>query len=66
VSEEIARDRSAALALLHEWVRGDGLRRHALAVEGPIREYYVIGQRDTADVALWRTEVCWPVFRVGG
>jgi DNA-binding transcriptional MerR regulator len=39
--------------------------RHALAVQGPIREYYVVGQRDTADVTQWRTEVCWPVFRVG-
>jgi DNA-binding transcriptional MerR regulator len=42
------------------------VERHALAVEGPIREYYLIGQRDTAKVARWRTEVCWPVFRVGG
>lgn len=41
------------------------VERHALAVQGPIREYYLVGQRDTADVALWRTEVCWPVFRVG-
>ncbi|GAA1978140.1 MerR family transcriptional regulator [Catenulispora subtropica] len=40
--------------------------RHALAVQGPIREYYLVGQRDTADVTRWRTEVCWPVFRVGG
>ena len=39
--------------------------RHALAVQGPIREYYLVGQRDTADVGRWRTEVCWPVFRVG-
>jgi DNA-binding transcriptional MerR regulator len=41
------------------------VERHVLAVQGPIREYYLIGQRDTADVAQWRTEVCWPVFRVG-
>jgi len=39
VSEEIARDRSAALALLHEWVQGEGLRRHALAVEASMRAY---------------------------
>ncbi|MDH6705790.1 DNA-binding transcriptional MerR regulator [Kitasatospora sp. MAA19] len=39
--------------------------RHALAVDGPIREYYLVGQRHTADSALWRTEVCWPVFRTG-
>jgi len=39
VSEELARDRSAALALLHEWVQGEGLRRHALAVEASMRAY---------------------------
>ncbi|MEZ0096326.1 MerR family transcriptional regulator [Streptacidiphilus sp. EB129] len=39
--------------------------RHALAVTGPIREYYLVGQRHTSDSALWRTEVCWPVFRTG-
>ncbi|WP_405164252.1 MerR family transcriptional regulator [Nocardia sp. NBC_01499] len=36
--------------------------RHALGVPGPIREYYPVGQRDTADPALWRTEIGWPVF----
>ncbi|MEY9861586.1 DNA-binding transcriptional MerR regulator [Catenulispora sp. GAS73] len=41
------------------------VERHALAVQGPIREYYLVGQRDTPDMARWRTEVCWPVFRVG-
>jgi DNA-binding transcriptional MerR regulator len=39
--------------------------RHALAVDGPIREYYLVGQRDTADPAQWRTEIGWPVFRTG-
>jgi DNA-binding transcriptional MerR regulator/effector-binding domain-containing protein len=34
----------------------------ALAVDGPIREYYVVGPRDTADPAQWRTEIGWPVF----
>jgi len=37
--------------------------RHALAVDGPIREYYLIGQRDTADTSQWRTEIGWPIFR---
>jgi DNA-binding transcriptional MerR regulator len=37
--------------------------RHALAVDGPIREYYLVGQRDTADASRWRTEIGWPVFR---
>jgi DNA-binding transcriptional MerR regulator len=40
--------------------------RRALAVDGPIREYYLVGARDTADAGRWRTEVCWPVFRTGG
>jgi hypothetical protein len=35
-------------------------------VDGPIREYYLVGQRHTPDTALWRTEVCWPVFRTSG
>ncbi|WP_214414649.1 MerR family transcriptional regulator [Sphaerisporangium fuscum] len=39
--------------------------RHALAVDGPIREYYLIGRRDTADPSRWRTEIGWPVFRTG-
>lgn len=39
--------------------------RHALAVDGPIREYYLVGQRHTADSERWRTEICWPVFRTG-
>jgi DNA-binding transcriptional MerR regulator len=37
--------------------------RHALAIEGPIREYYLVGQRDTADTSRWRTEIGWPIFR---
>jgi len=34
--------------------------RHALAIEGPIREYYLIGQHDTPDTTQWRTEIGWP------
>ncbi|WP_327288778.1 MerR family transcriptional regulator [Streptomyces sp. NBC_01198] len=36
--------------------------RHALAVEGPIRESYLVGRRDTPDDTHWRTEIGWPVF----
>ncbi len=36
---------------------------HALAVEGPIREYYVVGPLDTEDESAWRTEVGWPIFQ---
>ncbi len=35
---------------------------HALAVDGPIREYYLVGRHDTPDDAAWRTEIGWPIF----
>jgi len=38
---------------------------HALQVEGPIREYYLVGRRDTSDDKAWRTEICWPIFSTG-
>lgn len=38
---------------------------NALAVAGPVRETYLVGPRDTADPTAWRTEIGWPVFRVG-
>lgn len=38
---------------------------HALAVDGPIREYYLVGSRETADETKWRTEIGWPIFRTG-
>jgi DNA-binding transcriptional MerR regulator len=37
---------------------------HALAVEGPIREYYLVGSHDSPDESLWRTEIGWPIFTV--
>ena len=36
--------------------------RHELGVDGPSREYYLVGPTDTPDETMWRTEVCWPVF----
>jgi DNA-binding transcriptional MerR regulator/effector-binding domain-containing protein len=38
---------------------------HALAVDGPIREYYLVSSRDTADANQWRTEIGWPIFHLG-
>ena len=38
---------------------------HALGVEGPIREYYVIGPNETHDESHWRTEIGWPIFHTG-
>lgn len=38
---------------------------HALRVDGPIREYYLVGRQDTADESAWRTEVGRPIFSTG-
>lgn len=37
----------------------------ALAVDGPIRERYLVGRLDTADEGAWRTEIGWPIFCTG-
>lgn len=39
--------------------------RHALAIEGPLREYYLVGPLDTPDESAWRTEIGWPIFQTG-
>jgi DNA-binding transcriptional MerR regulator len=39
---------------------------HALAVAGPIREYYVVGPNETPDESEWKTEIGWPIFHTGG
>jgi DNA-binding transcriptional MerR regulator/effector-binding domain-containing protein len=38
---------------------------HALQVDGPIREYYLVGRQDTTDENAWRTEIGWPIFSTG-
>ncbi|HEY5017654.1 MAG TPA: MerR family transcriptional regulator [Streptosporangiaceae bacterium] len=40
--------------------------RHALAVAGPIREFYPVSRQHTLDAASWRTEIGWPIFETGG
>jgi DNA-binding transcriptional MerR regulator len=40
--------------------------QHALAVDGPIREYYLVGHHETSDETEWRTEIGWPIFQTGG
>jgi putative nucleotidyltransferase with HDIG domain len=42
--------RDEALELLHEWVDGDGLRKHMLAVEAAVRSY---ARRQGEDEDLW-------------
>ena len=39
--------------------------QHALAIDGPIREYYLVGPHETSDESEWRTEIGWPIFRTG-
>jgi DNA-binding transcriptional MerR regulator len=39
--------------------------RHALAVAGPIREFYPVGRQQSADAGAWRTEIGWPIFETG-
>jgi DNA-binding transcriptional MerR regulator len=36
---------------------------HALAVPGPIREYYLTDLADTPDQERWRTRIGWPIFQ---
>jgi DNA-binding transcriptional MerR regulator len=42
---------------------GAYVAQHAVAMDGPIREYYLVGPIDTDDERLWRTEVGWPIFQ---
>ncbi|MDI5967757.1 MerR family transcriptional regulator [Streptomyces sp. SL13] len=39
--------------------------RHELAVDGPLRENYLVSSHETPDPSAWRTEIGWPVFRTG-
>jgi DNA-binding transcriptional MerR regulator len=42
------------------------VNEHALAVDGPVREYYLVGRRDTNEERSWRTEIGWPIFDTFG
>jgi DNA-binding transcriptional MerR regulator/effector-binding domain-containing protein len=44
---------------------GTAVAERAIGVDGPIREYYLVGFADTDDETRHRTEVCWPVFLTG-
>jgi putative nucleotidyltransferase with HDIG domain len=48
--EALARDRPAALALLHSWTESEALRRHAYAVEAAVRAY---ARKRGADEDAW-------------
>jgi effector-binding domain-containing protein len=36
---------------------------HEISIDGPLREFYLLGADDTAEEAGWRTEIGWPIFR---
>jgi DNA-binding transcriptional MerR regulator len=42
---------------------GAHVMRHEISVDGPLREYYLIGFLDTDDPGQWETEIGWPIFR---
>jgi DNA-binding transcriptional MerR regulator len=44
---------------------GAHLADHALVVDGPVHETYLVGPRDDAVSDAWRTEIGWPVFTTG-
>lgn len=44
---------------------GTVVAERSIGVDGPIREYYLVGPRDSDDPSEHRTEVAWPVFRTG-
>jgi DNA-binding transcriptional MerR regulator/effector-binding domain-containing protein len=44
---------------------GTVVAERAIGVDGPIREYYLIGFPETEDESKHRTEVAWPVFLTG-
>jgi DNA-binding transcriptional MerR regulator len=44
---------------------GSYVAEHALGVDGPLREFYLVGGHETADQARWRTEIGWPIFHTG-
>jgi effector-binding domain-containing protein len=35
---------------------------HALSIDGPIREYYLVDRHTTTDPSQWRTQIGWPIF----
>ncbi|HEY3676555.1 MAG TPA: MerR family transcriptional regulator [Candidatus Tumulicola sp.] len=42
---------------------GAYVTEHTLAVDAPIREYYVVGPQHTSDEVAWLTEIAWPIFQ---
>jgi effector-binding domain-containing protein len=45
---------------------GAYVSKHALAVAGPVREYYLVDERTTSDAAQWHTEIGSGLMRSKG
>jgi|HubBroStandDraft_2_1064218.scaffolds.fasta_scaffold131225_2 DNA-binding transcriptional MerR regulator len=45
---------------------GTYVAEHAIGIEGPIREYYLVDRFSTDDEAEWRTQIGWPIFDTAG
>ena len=42
---------------------GAHVMRHEISVDGPLREYYLVGYPEAVDEDQWKTEIGWPIFR---
>jgi effector-binding domain-containing protein len=42
---------------------GAHVMKHEISVDGPLRENYLRGMIETANMAEWDTEIGWPIFR---
>jgi DNA-binding transcriptional MerR regulator len=42
---------------------GEHVLRHEISIDGPLREYYLVGFLDAPDPESWKTEIGWPIFR---
>jgi DNA-binding transcriptional MerR regulator len=42
---------------------GAYVSRHEISVDGPLREYYLVGLLDTDNAEHWQTDIGWPIFR---
>jgi DNA-binding transcriptional MerR regulator len=45
---------------------GTYVAEHAIGIEGPLRERYLVSRLDTSDASTWRTEIGWPIFQTAG
>jgi DNA-binding transcriptional MerR regulator len=42
---------------------GSHVAEHAIGIQGPLRENYLLSRLDTPEETGWRTEIGWPIFQ---